>query len=398
MPTTSTGLGSSQRWEPRIRSEAAELRWIKRCWGFKNIFLKNRKDTEATPEVVIESPIGELSDVKFQGPGVAVTSDAILSCFLIPAMNARKEIVLPTAPSAKLRANLPHLMQTLASWNSGLSAVDVQWASKGQPFARGNEKARGVGCFFSGGVDSFFTLVQRKREISHLILVQGFDIPESRPDLWARTCTMIGDVAASFEKREVVLKTDIRLLLDPVAGWGLTHGAAIATTAHLLAGQIPRAIVPSSYTRAQLHPWGTHPELDPLWSGDAVDVEHDTVEVSRVQKVEAIAGDASAMKWLRVCWHNRDQEYNCGKCPKCMRTRIALAIVGARCETMPPDISATEIRSYDASDPVERFFAEELHEAAAGDVRSALEDVLNKSPTPSAPPPAAGIEKETGDR
>jgi hypothetical protein len=330
--------------------------------------------------VVLEDLTNGFTPVTFQGCGIVVTSDAILSCFLIPAMHAHTEICLPSAPSTALQTHLPQLMQTLAAWDSRLSPINVRWASNEHPSA-GN-KRRGVGCFFSGGVDSFFTLVQRNREISHLILVQGFDIAESSTRLWAHTRAMIGDVAPSFGKRDVVLKTNIRKLFDPVAVWGMTHGAAIATTAHLLAGHIHRAIVPSTYSRAQLHPWGTHPDLDPLWSGNAIDIEHDTVAFSRIQKIEAIAGSPQAMKWLRVCWRNPNEEYNCGRCAKCMRTRIALNIVGARCETMPPSLSVDEIRSYDARDPVERFYAEELHAAATGPIRTALEDVLNRPSTP----------------
>src|SRR5262249_33212792 len=123
--------------------------------SFQKLLMNSEKNSGAAPEVLIQSPVGGLSAVRFQGPGIAVTSDAILSCFLIPAINAGKEIVLPSAPSPKLRAGLPQLMQTLASWDSRLSAVDVRWAPNEQPLSPRKAK-RGVGCFFSGGVDSFF--------------------------------------------------------------------------------------------------------------------------------------------------------------------------------------------------------------------------------------------------
>ncbi len=36
---------------------------------------------------------------------------------------------------------------------------------------------QGVACFFSGGVDSFYSVIAHAKRITHLIFVRGFDIP-----------------------------------------------------------------------------------------------------------------------------------------------------------------------------------------------------------------------------
>ena len=53
------------------------------------------------------------------------------------------------------------------------------------------------------------------------------------------------------------------------------HGAALATVGHALADVLGEVLIPGSYAEADLHPWGTHPDLDPLWSGSAVRFVHD---------------------------------------------------------------------------------------------------------------------------
>ena len=82
--------------------------------------------------------------------------------------------------------------------------------------------------------------------------------------------------------------------------------------------------------------------LDPLWSTEAVEIEHDAV-VPREHKVEAIAGRPEALEALYVCFRHGSRVGNCGVCEKCVGTALMLKMAGAleRCPTMPaltPDI------------------------------------------------------------
>ena len=38
------------------------------------------------------------------------------------------------------------------------------------------DRASGVACFFSGGLDSFHTHLKHREEVTHIIFVYGFDI------------------------------------------------------------------------------------------------------------------------------------------------------------------------------------------------------------------------------
>jgi hypothetical protein len=78
----------------------------------------------------------------------------------------------------------------------------------------------------------------------------------------------------------------------------------------------------------QLSPWGSHPLLDPLWSTEATTIIHDGSEATRAEKImNWICRSDLALQNLRVCLSPNDQ-YNCGRCEKCLRTMIPLYVAG----------------------------------------------------------------------
>ncbi len=207
--------------------------------------------------------------------------------------------------------------------------------------------AKGVGCFFSGGVDSFYSAITQSDRISHLIFVHGFDIAVDDEDLALRALSGAREAAAELGKPLIEIKTTLR----PAFGnrlpleWGYDfHGAALAHVGLALSQHLNTVIIPSSYSRRQLHPWGSHPELDPLWSSNGVAFEHHELDVDRYGKIRFIGGNETAMKHLRVCWQNPNGSFNCGRCAKCLRTKIGLILAGAESSKLPGAIDLGAVR------------------------------------------------------
>lgn len=207
---------------------------------------------------------------------------------------------------------------------------------------------RGVGCFFSGGVDSFYSAITQSDRITHLIFVHGFDISAGNEDLAGRALASARDAAAELGKPLIEVKTTLRsafgdrLPLD----WGYDlHGAALAHVGLALSRHLSTVMIPSSNSRWDLLPWGSHPDLDPLWSSSSVTFEHDELDVDRLGKIRRIGVDETAMRHLRVCWENRDGRFNCGVCFKCIRTKIGLAAAGADSAALPGPIDLHAVRS-----------------------------------------------------
>ena len=90
------------------------------------------------------------------------------------------------------------------------------------------------------------------------------------------------------------------------------------------------------------------------------------VETTRVDKVAHLAGSEVAMRRLRVCWENRDGTYNCGRCEKCRRTMVNLAVAGAlgRCATLPSRLDLRMLSRAVPTDRNTRWFMEENLRAA----------------------------------
>lgn len=196
---------------------------------------------------------------------------------------------------------------------------------------------RGVGCFFSGGVDSFYSAITRSQEITHLILVLGFDIPLTDDALCRKAQRDAERAAKVLGKKLIVMRTTIRRLSGRYAKWGIYHGPALATVGLLLAKHLKHVIIPSTYPMEDLHPWGSHPAIDHLWSTSYLNFEHHAQYKTRNQKIDHLSNYQVALDHLRVCWKNIDGQYNCGRCEKCLRTMIPLYAYGAleHCGSIP---------------------------------------------------------------
>ena len=288
---------------------------------------------------------------KVTGARVEATAEAFTAMALPVAMSKGLAIEAPGPLDAGFRRNLDAWQQVLATWYPDrLAPVDIVAGAR-----RPKKQARGRACFFTGGIDSFFSALRHLDSIEALIFVHGFDVPlVELPDLRAAVTAGTRAAAAELGKPLVEVETNLHDFSDAMASpWGTTyHGAALAGVAHLLVQSFGEILIGGTHTFSDLFPWGSHPISDPLFSGDRLRVVHDGCDADRVEKTIAVAASDVAMRHLRVCWENRDGTYNCGQCRKCIRTQIALKIAGRleACETLPDAIDLDEVRSMPLGD------------------------------------------------
>lgn len=277
--------------------------------------------------------------------------------------------------------------ELLYSWYpDALTLVDVAAGTHDE--ISGND-SRGVGCFFSGGVDSFYSATCHSEKITHLILVHGLDISLGNIERWSETLERMRTVAAGMGKTLIEVRSDLRILHAKYGPhWQQqAHGAFLANIALLLSGHLHTVIISSSDDWSTLVPIGTHPDLDPHWSSSGVTIRHDDL-ANRTAKLDVLRHNGLAMDHLRVCWANLAKGYNCSRCEKCIRTMISLRMVGAleRCQTFPDEIPLKRLRQLylRASGPGGVQFAEENlrllreREIDDQDLIDALEYVLNR--------------------
>ncbi|MEI7749375.1 MAG: polysaccharide pyruvyl transferase family protein [Candidatus Moraniibacteriota bacterium] len=260
---------------------------------------------------------------------VAVGPEPFIAATLIDCMWKGEDIFIDGSISGKLLRSIEDIIGCHVLGNSELNRIRIH-AGAGDERNDGNGF---VGSFFSGGVDSFYTLLKNKDEITHLILVRGLDIGLNKEDdpIWEETVQKAGQVAREYGKRLVPVVTNIRFGFSDTAAsafWAESvSGSFLCSVGLLLSGLFGKIFIPSSLAYNEIEPHGSHPFLDQLWSTDHLRFVQDGVESTRVEKIERyVSGNVANV--LRVCWENRDKKYNCCTCEKCVRTMISLDLFG----------------------------------------------------------------------
>jgi hypothetical protein len=273
-----------------------------------------------------------------------------LACLLPYAVTLREPLELSVPVDPLLYEGAIALMQVWDAWYPGERervGLHCDLLDPGTPPAAGK-----VGAFFSGGVDSFHTLLRHEPmggailpiHIDDLITVWGLDVPLGNPGAFARVRANVEEVAAAVGKRSVTLATNLRESGWRDTNWGLVgQGPALAAIALALESRYRRVLLPSSLSYSSIRVWGTHPLVDPLLSTTRLDIRDDGAHDNRRGKIAVVAESDLAMQHLRVCWMDQSDR-NCGKCEKCLRTLTAFELLGKRerCVTFPPDAWSVE--------------------------------------------------------
>jgi hypothetical protein len=277
---------------------------------------------------------------------LTTAADPFFVALLLPAMVLEKRLVIEGDVCPRLLESSAQIQDIFASWVKNARQIPIQAGRRDSPILRPN---RGTGALFSGGVDSFHTLLKHRDTITHLILLDRFDHKMTASDAVSRaTREQAARVANDFGKELLVLQTNARLLhgSDKVK-WTYYHGIVLAAMSVALGNVLHTVLIPASHTYEQLQPWGTHPLLDPLWSTLATRIIHDGAEATRSQKVmDWICRSDLALQSLRVC-PNPGDDYNCGRCEKCLRTMIQIYLAGklGSCPVFPSTLPVEAIES-----------------------------------------------------
>jgi hypothetical protein len=287
----------------------------------------------------------------FSGSGNWIVPALLLSC-----MKRGEPLEIEEPISPVLLHNLQTIQDIYATWLPGYRPIQVI-----APVGEGTAIPERTGLLFSRGVDSFYSLVKHVSSISDLIVLHGFEFSWKENGQFQEHLEKVRRIAGALSKRLIVVRTNLKEYLVQHTHWDFSHGAALASAGLCLEGTISTCIVASTYAYDQVHPWGSHPLLDPLWSTGTLRFVHDGGEAKRVDKLRAIADDKLAMAYLRAC-DNPESSGQCGRCEKCLRTMLGLQVIGRLedCSTMPQHISPDSIRNLRLTEGGAIFFREFL--------------------------------------
>jgi 2-polyprenyl-3-methyl-5-hydroxy-6-metoxy-1,4-benzoquinol methylase len=313
--------------------------------------------------------------------------DPFVAAMLLPAMKAGEPLQVTVPVSQRLLRSARIIQSIYHDWDRTLSEVPISAPVRSAETDLVSKQSD-VGVFFSLGVDSFYVLLRNltlhstdQDEITHLISVHGFDVYYGNTALFSDVLTNGTKVAKTLDKETLHVATNLREFSERFVSWTrLYHGAALASIGLVLERKFKTIYIAASYQAPHLHPWGSHPLLDPLWSTESLNFVHEGCETGRVDKIRFIAKFPIAMETLRVC-ASKYNEYNCGRCEKCLRTMIGLHIAGAlqKCKTLPQRIDIDSVRNLQLTYLERAFIHDLLNNLTLSDFDLALASALRQA-------------------
>jgi hypothetical protein len=267
---------------------------------------------------------------------------AFLVGCIVPALHhGEARIAIDETICPELRNGLLTTMGWLCQWaSSPYKPLRIE-AKPGNP-PPSPPRSEHAGSFLSGGVDSLATLrrnrldfpPEHRRSIRDCLLVHGFDIggkeaSGSEVEVFDRALAALSAIIEDANVTLIPVSTNIRHLDDSDHFWIFEfHGAALASVAHAFSNRLTWVSIASTYDIPNLSRWGSHPLLDPNYGSAELQIRHDNLWMSRLEKVRLVADWDVALRNLRVCTYNPPGMPNCGRCEKCLRTMLELLAVG----------------------------------------------------------------------
>jgi Glycosyl transferase family 2/Polysaccharide pyruvyl transferase len=252
--------------------------------------------------------------------------EAFLSAFLIAAQHQGDRLACPEPVCPVWQENTRQLLHVTADWWRLRDLAPLVTTVEKPPARRWRRKAA---LFFTGGVDSFHTLLHHRQKPHALVNVQGFDIPLENERRQQEATLSLRAISHAQGIRLIPIRTNLRQhSYFKKASWEHTHGGALAAVAHLLEETYQDFTLSSSTRRTDPRAWGSSWRIDRFWSSATMRFGSWGEDLSRAEKLERIASHPLVRDHLRVCWKSHAASANCGRCAKCTSTLVALTWAG----------------------------------------------------------------------
>jgi hypothetical protein len=311
---------------------------------------------------------------------VTPPADPALALCLMPAMRAGGRLELEERISPRLLRSQREYQAIQRVWSRDwdfdqepLREVEVS----APPRAPAPRLGGGVAAFFSGGVDSWATVLENP-DVTDLIFVRGLDLVPGaahQADLADEVEARLRDGAGALGLALHVVETNVRRLSDPLVRWEAYNANPMAAIALFFEPLFARVLIAGDTDHETQVPLGTSRMVNQLWSTEQLEIVDDGGRLSREQRLRRIAAHPVVRQTLRVCWENPGGAYNCGRCRKCLLTMISLEAIGAREQvaTFPPQLDLAPLEQSEIRQPISLLLWEDVLETTRAAGRSDLE-------------------------
>jgi len=290
-------------------------------------------------------------------------ADAFLAaCFPLAAVHGEARVRIDGSPCPMLVEGLHTAHGWWSSWGGMPGrAPEIETYDDGRVVSANGP--RRAAAFLSGGVDGLHMLMRNRQlyrpddpaYIHDALFIHGFDIgkrarnPEN--ERYRAALQRLAPVAAETGINVIPCRTNLRHLPSKPDFWTYRHnGAALAAVGHAVLGGSAFLFIGASHHLVDPVPMGSHPAVDHLLSSQRLQIIHDGSRFTRLEKVRQLATWPTGLAALRVCPESPGVEANCGRCEKCLRTRLELLAAGVE-ETAAFGRSLTPIELWEEAVP-----------------------------------------------
>lgn len=259
---------------------------------------------------------------------------------IMPALRfGERRVAIDAEIDPELRDNLNIALRLVHGWYDryGPSHPLPQIEAKTMAAGKLPTSPHRAGFFISGGIDSLATLranrlnypLEHPGSFKDAIIIRGLqpEVDDILDDLLAS----LAPLAAEANVTLIPVTTNLRYIYDSWPFWADEFEAAVfSAVAHAFTPRLASMTIATSFDVSYLHPHGSHPLLDPHFSSSDMQIRHDDVTLTRLDKTAMLADWGTTLQRLRVCNSPNPESgvLNCGKCEKCLRTMLALTAMG----------------------------------------------------------------------
>ena len=308
------------------------------------------------------------------------TADAALAASVMPAMRLGGTLELAEPVSSRMLRTQREFQAIQRAWSLDwefgdppLHEVEVLAPVRKPPQPPPDR----VAAFFSGGVDSWSTILTNP-DVTDLIFVRGIDLLPRlthQGGLVDEVEVRLRWVAEELGLTLHVIETNLRDLSDPLIRWEAFCANAAAALALFVAPLFQRVLIANDTDHATQPAIGPGRMVNQLWSNEQLEIVEDGGRFNRPERVRMIASHPLVQRSLRVCWENPDGAYNCGRCRKCVLTMVVLEACGirSRMETFPPQLDLDLLADMKIDQRVSLAIVEDVLDAVRAAGRPDLE-------------------------
>ena len=266
-------------------------------------------------------------------PPLQVHDFAVLAA-LLTAMREGRPVHVEGPVTEQLIRSLEEFQEAWSIWRPRFTPVRIT-ADQIIP-AETPSTRRGMFAF-SGGVDGTFALLRHHKGRAGLrtarpvgaMLVHGFDIPLGEQQAFDRARANVAKVIAALGMPLSVVRTNWRTEVS--RSWPKEYLAGLSACLHQVRGLANVGVLGAGEDYGHFEPpvGSNNPITNHLLSGGGFEIHTEGGGFTRTQRVALINDYPEVAAKLRVCWEGPLTGENCGRCEKCIRTKLNFMAINA---------------------------------------------------------------------